>query len=302
VQEIFTVPRSELSSNLLPVGSLWHCITQQTTAAIACGALLSIPTQDERLEQGGLNFVVRVSRNMTRKQTANSQTGRQQNPFLPYETDLFVADLAPAHVALLNKFNVVKHHLLIITRHFEPQEDWLTHNDFVALAQCMAQINGLAFYNGGQQAGASQGHKHLQIIPLPISSDHQTEVPLEALMDAAFDADTLAPLPFIHSISSLALDWSLDPETVATALYQHYRHLYRSTGLPTYEQPQPYNLLLTRRWMLLVPRSQESYAGISVNALGFAGSLFVRDHAQLEQLREIGPMTVLEQVALPRSV
>jgi len=37
----------------------------------------------------------------------------------------------------------------------------------------------------------------------------------------------------------------------------------------------PYNLLATRRWMLVVPRRQERYEKISVNALGFAGSLFV---------------------------
>jgi len=44
----------------------------------------------------------------------------------------------------------------------------------------------------------------------------------------------------------------------------------------------PYNLLATRRWMLVVPRRQERYEKISVNALGFAGSLFVRNAAELE--------------------
>jgi ATP adenylyltransferase len=59
----------------------------------------------------------------------------------------------------------------------------------------------------------------------------------------------------------------------------------------------PYNLLVTRRWMLAVPRSRERFDSISVNALGFAGSLFVRDAAEMQRLREAGPMRVLQEVA-----
>ncbi|MGB7417445.1 MAG: Ap4A phosphorylase II, partial [Thermosynechococcaceae cyanobacterium] len=105
------VPNSDLSSNQLPVRSLWDCITQRTTEALAYGALLSIPTIDEQLEQGGLNFVVRISSNVVRKQAASKTPKHKQNPFLPYDTDLFVADLAPTHVALLTQFNVVDRHL-----------------------------------------------------------------------------------------------------------------------------------------------------------------------------------------------
>ena len=62
-------------------------------------------------------------------------------------------------------------------------------------------------------------------------------------------------------------------------------------------QSAPYNLLVTRRWMLLVPRSAECVEGVSVNALGFAGSLFVRDAAQMEVIKRLGPMTVLQRAA-----
>jgi ATP adenylyltransferase len=51
---------------------------------------------------------------------------------------------------------------------------------------------------------------------------------------------------------------------------------------------------------MLVPRSQEFFEGISINALGFAGALLVKDAAQLAMLRKQGPMTVLQRVALPR--
>ncbi len=65
-------------------------------------------------------------------------------------------------------------------------------------------------------------------------------------------------------------------------------------------EPGPYNLLVTRDWMLLVPRSAEAYESISVNALGFAGSLLVRDERELELVCERGPMAVLREVGVPR--
>lgn len=40
--------------------------------------------------------------------------------------------LSPSHTLLLNKFNVVEHHLLVVTRSFEPQLQHLNINDFAA--------------------------------------------------------------------------------------------------------------------------------------------------------------------------
>ena len=61
----------------------------------------------------------------------------------------------------------------------------------------------------------------------------------------------------------------------------------------------PYCLLVTREWMLLVPRTREFFEGISVNALGFAGALLVRNQEQMKLLKKHGPMTALAHVAMP---
>jgi ATP adenylyltransferase len=61
---------------------------------------------------------------------------------------------------------------------------------------------------------------------------------------------------------------------------------------------RPYNLLLTREWMLFVPRARESWQGVSVNALGFAGTLLLRDADALERVRAAGPMAVLSHVGV----
>ncbi len=48
--------------------------------------------------------------------------------------------------------------------------------------------------------------------------------------------------------------------------------------------------------MLVVPRSRENWRGVSINALGFAGSLLVRNREELDELKRIGPLAVLKSV------
>jgi ATP adenylyltransferase len=52
--------------------------------------------------------------------------------------------------------------------------------------------------------------------------------------------------------------------------------------------------------MLLVPRSREHFEEISLNALAFAGSFFVRNEEQLGILKTAGPLKALAAVAFPR--
>jgi hypothetical protein len=54
------------------------------------------------------------------------------NPFLPYDEALWVVHLSASHTLLLNKFNVVRHHLLVVTRAFEPQAAPLSAGDLGA--------------------------------------------------------------------------------------------------------------------------------------------------------------------------
>jgi ATP adenylyltransferase len=266
------------------------------------------------VEQGGVRFIVRRLRNRARKEAAEHrqraaqrQDGPAPNPFLPYDKALFVADISDTHVALLNKYNVVDHHLLIVTRAFEEQRTLLTQADFEALAVCLEQIDGLAFYNAGTVAGASQRHKHLQLVPLPLTTPGP-RVPIETLLSQAGPpiggVDTEAGLPFVHAVTRLGTSEGSSAGPRPTALLAAYHTLLKATGLLGDNQPRdgmitpPYNLLITRLWMLLVPRARESYTSISVNALGFAGSLLVRDAGQLQRIKETGPMTVLTEVAV----
>jgi ATP adenylyltransferase len=53
--------------------------------------------------------------------------------------------------------------------------------------------------------------------------------------------------------------------------------------------------------MMIVPRSQESFQSIAVNSLGFAGALLVRDLEQLEVLKTLTPLHLLQSVSIPQA-
>ena len=278
--------------------TLWSKLQTQTQHGLATDALKPIDTKHEIVSDGGIEFVVRILTNLKRKTQARKvQTQKKTNPFLPYDPNLYVTHVSDSHVCLLNKFNVVDHHFLIVTQRFESQLDWLNLADFEALYRCLNDVAGLFFYNGGSAAGASQPHKHLQIVP-----NKSMQIPIETVIRTVnFIENTgqSSQLPYAHRIVQL------HPNDRPHQWLQHYRQLLESLAIgdPTGEwqgsQHSAYNLLGTRDWMMVVPRRQDDYLGISVNSLGFAGSLLVKNQTQMDHLKQIGPMTLLKEVGQP---
>ena len=62
-------------------------------------------------------------------------------------------------------------------------------------------MDGLAFYNAGQVAGASQRHKHLQLVPA--LGPHGLRAPVEGLMAGTEPGETQLTLPFRHAFVRL---------------------------------------------------------------------------------------------------
>jgi ATP adenylyltransferase len=303
----------------LAPGTLASLAAATAETARASGALQPIATDLHRVEEGGVRFLVRVQASLAQKDreaaeraaakgAAGGDGGGRANPFLPHDPRLFVAELTPTHFCLLNKFNVVDGHLLLVTRAYEDQERLLTVADLGAMAICLAEIDGLGFFNGGAAAGASQPHKHLQLVPLPLERDGgpaPPAVPVEPLLApvlARADPGAPATVPgfaFRHALLRLG------GAPGQGELVRGYRALLAAAGLAGDDEASantrpaaPYNLLLTRRWMLIVPRSRETVDGIGVNALGYAGSLFVRDAGQMATVARTGPLRLITQAGV----
>lgn len=289
----------------LEKGTLWKTLVRTSEQALRSGSLRSFPTVHDFIEEKGVRFFVRVLASLREKSAA--RTKQEVDPFLPPEKELTIADVTDTHIAVLNKFNVVDHHLLIVTRHFEDQDSLLTLLDFEALWLCMAEYNGLGFYNGGREAGASQQHKHLQMVPLPLAPAGPP-VPIAPLLpgqDPIAAPGTIPAFPFLHSYVRLRPDIVYAPREAAIETFELYIAMLKSVGMGTPgasvlpRQSHPYCLLITREWMLLIPRSREHFEDISLNSLAYAGSFFVWNKEQSERLKYFGPINALMSVSIP---
>ena len=290
----------------MEAGVLWSALQHATDHALKVGALHSFESERRVIEDGGVRFLIRRLTRVARAEFENRRRAAGPSagdPFLPYDPDLFVADVSPTHVALLNKFNLLPHHLLIVTRQFRPQDALLDQHDIAALGACLAEIDALIFYNGGAVAGASQPHKHLQMIPLPLDVKCRA-TPIDDVLDDVRGRSgvfTVPALSFRHAFSWLAPDLFQGALEVA-AFAKLYEAMLAQIGVNATEhdgerlQSAPWNLLVTRRWMLAAPRVKGDFKRVPINALGFAGSLFVRDDAQLAAIKRAGPMAALREV------
>jgi ATP adenylyltransferase len=275
------------------------------------GARLELESREEVVVDRRISFVVRVlaprlgaaarrAKDAARARGAVAGGAApadavSRSPFLPpYDPALLIGAVTPSHVCLLNKYNIVDRHLLIVTREYEPQESPLTDADFAAARICLEAIDGLVFYNSEAAAGASQSHKHLQLVPFPLGPGGE-RFPLDHTIASTLGAglDGARELGFRHRIARLG----------SAADCEIYRALAASCGLFAESAGDrhglaAYNLLMTRDWMLVVPRSSGATGTIEVNALGFAGLLAVRGDDDLAAVRAAGPLEILARVGV----
>lgn len=180
----------------------------------ACGARIHSQTSVHVQRDAGVEFVLRVLPSLKSKPQggaaaaaaggdAKPKAPPPANPFLPYDPRLFVSNLSPTHCLLLNKFDVVPLHSLVVTREFRAQTEPLDASDLSATWAAMAALaaagggdssssssseeaGALAFYNCGEHSGRSQPHKHVQVVPLPFREDgDERGAPIAALVRAA---------------------------------------------------------------------------------------------------------------------
>ena len=275
-------------------------------AATESGALQPIRTERDVMHDGGIDFTIRWVSSLARKDSDRLSAALRRDPdfdpFLPPDPELTVGPLGDDHLAVLNKFPVIARHLLIVTRDFVSQTVPLDVADFSALAQIMTELGGLGFYNGGTEAGASQRHKHLQWIP-EAARGAQLSVFIDGLPDdlPAGSTTVREDLPWRHCFVRLPADADGDAAKLGGVLHEAFLRACEALELRCDRDPmRPYNLLTGSGWLVVIPRSREHCENISVNALGFAGALFVPRPELIETVRTIGPLRLLTGVGFPR--
>lgn len=273
------------------MGRLLQAALARSEAAEHSGAL--VPLHTERVELAGCEpFVLRRLLSDTPKHLRSA--GPKPNPFLPWDPELEVVRLSAEHVLILNKFPVQRGHVLLITQSWQPQAGWLQRSDWQALAAVEADTAGLWFFNSCAAAGASQPHRHLQLLP---RSPQEVSCPLAASCIAQLEGSQPA-WPWQYRLSRRQCFGTPDAAAELVELYRRHQ-LELGLGEPEHQvQPlQPYNLLLDPQWFMTVVRTQEHWSGMSINALGFAGCLLVTPESDTDWLQRHGPLALLEAVA-----
>lgn len=252
----------------------WSKAQHVAEQALLAGELLPIGTQPQTINENGIDFFIHL------KSTNNSQVKfapkpKGFNPFLPYEPQMYVADAGNEHVCLLNKFPVLSPHLLICSKDFVEQTAPLTLSDFTAWVMAFEQDNDIGFYNGGTTAGASQPHRHMQLI--------QSALPIEQLIISG-------QLPFNHRLYQYQ-------QFNAQTLHKDYQQGMQQLNLLGDKSCQPYNILLTQRWMLIIPRSRNNIDGLFANGINYSGHFLVAKSEQIAWLQQYGVINFLSHCA-----
>jgi len=216
------------------------------------------------------------------------------DPFAwPIDPMLHIMDLNDQHCLIFNKFTIIKWHSLLITKLFETQHQHLRLIDFKESFYIMTALKGLMFYNSNPDAGASQSHKHIQIVPC-------NEFPSRLLLDEIDNygrnlkgANTLPWYNFCHCIYIFdrKLNEEREPSRILNNAYWKCAEKINNLALNA-----GFNLIATNNWLLMVKRKRDSYKGVKVNALGFIGSFAVKSKDQLKTILNTRPLSLLKEL------
>ncbi|MEH6628216.1 MAG: hypothetical protein V7739_17370 [Motiliproteus sp.] len=276
---------------LLTAGTLMEKLIATTEQGIKSGALKTVHCETQLHYQAGIPFQIRVLSNTVDKARSlkrlNLAGNVRTNPFLPYEADMFVTDITRNRIVLLNKFNVVKQHALIVSREFQHQQSPLGLEDFYALSVAMNEFPSLGFYNGGKEAGASQTHRHMQLVPIECLGG---DLPINPQV-----LNDIKPGFVYRLISNL----SSDPGCRSEQLSNFYKQCLQELDLREGDKVGPFNMLVYKTWGMIVPRSQGEVEGIAINSLGYAGAFLAKDDTQLQRIKDIGCLQLLMQAGVP---
>ncbi|BGP21654.1 ATP adenylyltransferase [Rhodotorula toruloides] len=321
-----------------PFAGLASKIKAQYAAALKAGSLLFTESEVVELddEQTGIPFEVRFAPALAKKPTHQAKGDQQDerrdapsDPFAPpYQQDLYVAedivkedehDAGEGFVVLLNKFCVTPRHFLLVTKQFVKQTMPLSpveiYTAWSILKQLSSREKHLAFFNCGANSGASQPHKHLQFIPLS-----NGVAPFDSFIDAYKPKNEKScfqlPLPYANFTALLDVpsNSSAAPAYLGhrflellDLMVDHRRRLAEDEPLlangPVRLSELSYNVVMTASYIHLVPRRREKFTtltgrAISINSLGFAGMILVKEQEALDEVKEVGVLKVLEDVAL----
>lgn len=287
-----------------------------------------------------MQFQLRFSPALASKPTGPvptaSQTKRVFDPFENIPPELLVAAL-PSHNLVLNKFAIVPEHFILATSSFRPQTDLLDEDDLAVTYECIEAYHThcergdeesrvhegelFAFFNSGEFSGASQPHRHIQLLPVARMRDGLEDGEWDVLAKRL--VGEVKDLPF--STFAEEIEPGMSPRQLWEAYLRLYRRACNAVGAFLGRQDVAegaqiqvdgparisYNLAVTRHALTVCPRladgapvwdSGEMVGKLSLNGTVLAGTALVKSSIEWDALRKDPNelLQVLSAIGLPK--
>ncbi len=272
----------------------WQKALEISNTAKKSNKLVPIDTKIKyHKEVNNINFEIRTITNSRLKFPLKRSYGPVRNPFSPWEKELEISKINNSHILLLNKFPVQIGHMLLITKSMNPQDEWLTINDWDSMKTVDNDTSGLWFFNSCARAGASQTHRHMQLL-------RRDKVSSVCPLQSWYSSSSNDNIPNKYLRSNIASEKRKPLYEDALALYKSYINLCDKLdiGDPVIDKKPkyPYNMLISPDWISIVKRTKEYARGYSLNALAFGGYILSTKQSDSEWLKVNGPIKLLEEV------
>ncbi|KAK7428595.1 bifunctional AP-4-A phosphorylase/ADP sulfurylase [Neonectria magnoliae] len=269
------------------------------------------------------------------------------DPFADPPAALRVTTLSSLHYLVLNKFAVVPEHFILATTEFKPQTHVLEEADLEATLACIqayeaakgaderpgrhdgdtANDSGLfAFFNCGDHSGASQPHRHIQLLPIAGMKDG---LAADGVWSVLADTLTSRSAPFATFAAKISLD--MPAQDLHAVYLRLYRQACRAVAAHARETPIDevtvedeaeaagearisYNMALTKDTLVVCPRLAEGavilgedgavLGTLSLNGTLLAGTALVKNEVEWEALKKDpeGLLQVLKRIGVTDEV
>jgi len=273
--------------------SIWSKALEISREAVNCGAVIPLNTIKYKSSEEYSDFELRFLKSPIPKFL--KEYGPKRNPFIPWDSRLQIQTINNKHTLILNKYPVQLGHILLITNSWKPQNGWLNEDDFEAIINVDNDTTGLWFFNSSKEAGASQPHRHFQLLPR-----HVNEIICPryewfcSLLNDKMDNNS----EISHCISIRRRN--KNNYTSTNDLFSLYKSMVNEMNIGEINiinKPlKPYNLLITSEWIALITRKTDRSNGFSINALGFAGYFLGTKRSDVDTLIKFGPEKILKDV------
>ncbi|KAK6335171.1 hypothetical protein TWF718_010608 [Orbilia javanica] len=265
---------------------------------VAAGEIIWGPSTPEYVEHEGFQFEFRLAPALLKKPIlSRNAPGRSKpvGPFVDPDPDFVVGKIGETHTLIFSKFCVPRPHLVLHTNQFELQSDDLTKSDLDSAWRVLGAFSktpSMMIYNCGVDAGSSQGHKHMQVFPKPEGRNFNLFPDLTSLPEG--NVVTLPNVPYKHYIIAL-------PERpTADDLVERYRTLVGLAKLTLQDTGgTAHNVVMTKDWIMVIPRSSKGFEGVGANAAGMVGMVWVGSEEERNRWTSLGLGAYLQKLGVP---